>query len=154
MKGNVYEDIVTLYTDGACSGNSGKGGWAALLICEGQSREIRGFKSITTNNQMELTAAIRGLQLLKRPCEVQLFSDSAYLCNAFNEGWLAKWQHNGWFTQNNHPVANKDLWMELLNLSRIHNITWYKVKGHSDNQFNNRCDKLARLSIKDQKTII
>lgn len=154
-----YEPIgwsweVYIYTDGACSGNPGPGGWAAILLCSGKSREIRGYEPVTTNNRMELMAAIQGLQALTRPCDVHLFTDSAYLCNAINQKWLDKWQRNGWVNSNKQQVSNRDLWNLVLELSSIHKITWHKVKGHADNQLNNRCDELARLSIQDQSTVL
>lgn len=139
--------IVEIYTDGACSGNPGIGGWAAVLLFKGKEKEISGAESLTTNNRMELTAAIEGLKALKYPCQVHLFSDSAYLVNAFNNGWLTKWQHNGWRNSRKDPVENRDLWETLLDLSQIHDITWFKVKGHADNQYNNRCDELAVAAV-------
>jgi len=138
---------VDIYTDGACSGNPGPGGWAAVLIYNGKEKELCGGKKDTTNNQMELTAAIEGLKALKVPCRVRLYSDSAYLVNAFNNGWLKKWQSNGWRTSKKEPVENRDLWEELLALSRIHEIDWIKVKGHADNEYNNRCDRLAVAAV-------
>ena len=134
---------VDIYTDGACSGNPGPGGWACILIAQGVEKEASGFEPATTNNRMELTAAIKALNLLNRPCNVRLYSDSAYLISAFNEGWLDNWQRNGWRNTTGNPVSNPDLWKELLRLSEIHDVTWIKVKGHSDNEYNNRCDKLA-----------
>jgi len=139
---------VTIYTDGACSGNPGPGGWGALLQFGSQAREISGFEADTTNNRMELTAAIEALQALKESCNVTLYSDSAYLVNTFQKGWLTKWQLNGWKTANKGTVENQDLWKKLLELNRLHSISWVKVKGHSDNEYNNRCDKLARDEIK------
>ncbi|HHT47053.1 MAG TPA: ribonuclease HI [Firmicutes bacterium] len=135
---------VIIYTDGSCKGNPGPGGWAALLIYNDHKKEIYGGEKHTTNQRMELKAAIEGLKALKEPCEVELFSDSAYLINAFKQGWLEKWQHNGWKTAAREPVENQDLWRELLKLCRYHKARWIKVKGHSDNEFNNRCDHLAQ----------
>ena len=140
---------VEIYTDGACTGNPGPGGWAAILFCKGASREIHGFSAWSTNNQMELMAAIMGLHALNMPCKVKLYSDSAYLCNAFNNGWLKRWQRNGWVNKKREPVANRELWEQLLKYADIHQIVWNKVKGHSDNIYNNRCDELARLEIKN-----
>lgn len=134
---------VNIYTDGACSGNPGPGGWGTILVYQGKEKELWGFEQETTNNRMELKAAVEGLKALKYPCRVQLYSDSAYLVNAFNKGWLRKWQANGWLTSRKEPVENQDLWRMLLNLSADHEIDWIKVKGHSDNEYNNRCDKLA-----------
>ena len=136
-------DEVTIYTDGACSGNPGKGGWGAVLIYNNIEKQISGAEYDTTNNQMELTAPIEALKLLKRPCKVTLYSDSAYLINGFTEGWIYNWQKNGWKTANKKDVKNKELWMQIYNFTQIHKITWIKVKGHSDNKYNNICDKLA-----------
>ncbi|MBE3579509.1 MAG: ribonuclease HI [Caldanaerobacter subterraneus] len=146
MKNN--DEIVEIYTDGACSGNPGPGGWAAVLIYKGIKREISGFEENTTNNRMELKAAIEGLKALKRPCKVNLYSDSSYLINAFNEGWIEKWQKNNWLKSDKTPVENQDLWKELLEVSKPHQINWIKVKGHSDNEYNNLCDRLAAEQIK------
>ena len=134
---------VKIFTDGACSGNPGAGGFCAILIYNGNEKIVSGYEAQTTNNRMELTAAIKGLQALKEPCCVKLYSDSAYLVNAFNLGWIADWSRNGWRNSQNKQVKNADLWEQLLNLSEINNITFIKVKGHSDNEFNNRCDKIA-----------
>ncbi len=138
---------VVIYTDGACSGNPGPGGWGAILMYEGNKKEISGGKKDTTNNVMELTAAIEGLKLLKFPCVVDLYSDSAYLVNAFNQGWIYNWQKNNWKTAGKDPVKNKEIWEELYKLTKIHKVNFIKVKGHSDNEFNNRCDELARKAI-------
>ena len=134
---------VMIYTDGACSGNPGPGGWAAIIIAQGVEKELSGFDVDTTNNRMELIAAIKALKALKRPCRVQLYSDSAYLVSAFNENWITNWQKNGWKNAAKMPVANRDLWQALWEEHLRHEITWYKVKGHADNEFNNRCDKMA-----------
>ena len=143
---------VRIYTDGACSGNPGVGGWGAILFYKDQMREMSGFEENTTNNKMELTAAIKALERLKEPCEVELYSDSAYLVNAFLEGWLTKWQMNGFKSSNKKPVQNVDLWQKLIELNNTHKITWIKVKGHADNVYNNRCDALATGEIsKHQK---
>ena len=139
---------ITIYTDGACSGNPGPGGWGALLQFGPHTREISGFAPDTTNNRMELSAAVKALENLKEPCRVTLYSDSAYLVNTFQKDWLTKWQRNGWKTSNKGPVENQDLWQQLLQLTAKHPVQWVKVKGHSDNEFNNRCDKLAREEIK------
>ena len=139
---------VEIYTDGACSGNPGIGGYAAILMYNGHEKEISGVEQDTTNNRMELTAVIEGLNRLKEPCEVNLYSDSAYVVEAFLQGWVYSWGLNGWRTANNKEVKNIDLWKKLLELNKIHKITFIKVKGHSDNQFNNRCDKLATGEIK------
>lgn len=134
---------VTIYTDGACSGNPGPGGWGAILMAAGKSREISGGEPHTTNNRMELTAVIKSLALLTRPCEVELYSDSAYVVNAFNHNWIEGWQRKGWVNSAKDPVANKDLWEQLLELCKVHKVCFVKVKGHADNEFNNRCDELA-----------
>ena len=134
---------VTIYTDGACSGNPGPGGWGAILSSGGRSREISGGEAHTTNNRMELMAVIKSLELLTRPCDVELYSDSAYVVNAFTQGWIEKWQRTGWTNSAKKEVANKDLWVALIELCKIHKVTFKKVKGHADNEFNNRCDELA-----------
>lgn len=141
---------VEIYTDGACSGNPGPGGWGCVLIYGDQEKELSGFVPDTTNNRMELLAAIQGLSALKMPCDVSLFSDSSYLINAFVKGWIEKWQINGWKTASKQPVENQDLWQELLRLTKLHTIRWNKVKGHADNPYNNRCDALATGQIKAQ----
>lgn len=142
---------VDIYTDGACSGNPGPGGWAAILLAGGHCKELSGYEDDTTNNRMELTAALMGLKALNQPCRVSLHSDSAYLISAFNQNWLAKWQINGWKNAAKQDVSNPDLWQALLDMSRLHDITWIKVKGHSDNHYNNRCDELAVLEIKKHR---
>ena len=139
---------VMIYTDGACSGNPGPGGWAAVLSYGEHSMEISGFEAHTTNNRMELTAPIRALAKLNAPCEVELYSDSSYLINAFTKGWLASWQKRSWIKSDKKPVENQDLWQELLKLTAIHKVKWIKVRGHADNPLNNRCDELARAAIK------
>lgn len=141
-------DNVTIYTDGACSGNPGPGGWGALLMSGNNKKEISGGKKDTTNNIMELTAVIEALKLLKHPCKVDLYSDSAYVVNAFLQNWIYGWMKNGWKNSNKEEVKNKELWQELLNLTNVHDVTFHKVKGHSDNEYNNRCDELARDGIK------
>lgn len=138
---------VTIYTDGACSGNPGVGGWGAVLFHKNIMKEISGCEEETTNNRMELTAAIMALNKLKEPCEVELYSDSAYLINAFNEDWITKWQMNNFRNANKKPVLNVELWQKLIEFNSIHKITWIKVKGHADNKYNNRCDELATGEI-------
>lgn len=143
---------VQLYTDGACSGNPGAGGWGAILIYNGHERELCGGEKQTTNNRMELMAVIKGLQALKYACRVEVYSDSAYTVNAFVNGWISAWEKNGWKKADNKAVLNVDLWQELLKLSQKHELTFKKVKGHADNEYNNRCDALARGAIpKDSK---
>ena len=139
---------VDIYTDGACSGNPGKGGWAAILIYHGHEKEIAGNYPETTNNRMELFAIINALLQLKEPCEVTLYSDSAYSLNPFLEGWIDGWVANNWKGTDKNPIKNVDLWKALLIETNKHKVTFVKVKGHSDNEYNNRCDKLARGEIK------
>ena len=134
---------VTIYTDGACSGNPGPGGWAAILMAGGAKKELSGGEKDTTNNRMELMAVIEGLNALKRPCKVDIYSDSAYVVKAFEQNWIDKWIRNGWKNSAKAEVANSDLWKRLLELTSTHNVTFHKVKGHADNEFNNRCDELA-----------
>ena len=139
---------VTIYTDGACSGNPGPGGWGSILMYKETKKEISGAKPDTTNNVMELTAVIEGIKLLKFPCKVKLYSDSAYVVNAFNQKWIYGWLKNGWKNASKEPVKNKELWQELYSLTKTHEVEFIKVKGHSDNEYNNRCDELARNAIK------
>lgn len=133
---------IDIYTDGACSGNPGKGGWAAILIYNGIEKEISGGYPETTNNRMELFAIISGLKALKERCEVTIYSDSAYCVDAFNNNWI-----DGWIKKNWKEVKNTDLWKTLLMLTKKHQVCFVKVKGHSDNEYNNRCDALARKEI-------
>ena len=139
---------VIIYTDGACSGNPGPGGWGTILMYKDNKKEIFGGKKDTTNNVMELTAVIEGLKLLKFSCKVKLYSDSAYVVNAFNQKWIDGWIKNGWKNASKEPVKNKELWQELYDLTQKHEVEFIKVKGHSDNEYNNRCDELARNAIK------
>ena len=136
-------DEVTIYTDGACSGNPGPGGWGAILMLGENRKEISGGSENTTNNIMELTAVIEALKILKRPCKVNVYSDSAYVVNAFLQKWIYGWMKKGWKTPGGDPVKNKELWQELYGLTKIHEVTFNKVKGHADNEFNNRCDEMA-----------
>ena len=138
---------ITIYTDGACSGNPGPGGWGAILMFGDYKKEISGGNKNTTNNIMELTAVIEALRLVKYPCKIKLYSDSAYVVNGFLQGWIYNWVKKGWKTADNKPVKNKELWEELYNFTKIHEIEFIKVKGHADNEFNNRCDELARSAI-------
>lgn len=135
---------VKIYTDGACSGNPGPGGWAAVLIFGLHTKEISGFELATTNNRMEMTAVIQGFRTLKEPCEVTIYSDSALVVRAFNDGWLDSWQKNNY---KQGKVKNIDLWRALLEAIKPHQVKWVWVKGHSDNEINNRCDELARQAI-------
>ena len=139
---------VVIYTDGACSGNPGPGGWAAILMAGSAKKELSGGEANTTNNRMELMGVISGLKALTRPCNVEVHSDSAYVVNAFSQNWIGKWASNGWKNSAKADVANTDLWKELLELTKIHNVTFVKVKGHADNEFNNRCDELAVMESK------
>lgn len=136
---------VIIYTDGACSGNPGPGGWGSILMMGDNKKEISGGSANTTNNIMELTAVIEALKMLKRPCKVNVYSDSAYVVNAFVQKWIYGWMKKGWKTAGNEPVKNKELWQELYDLTKVHDVTFNKVKGHADNEFNNRCDELARM---------
>lgn len=134
---------VTLYTDGACSGNPGPGGWAAILQYKDLQREISGGEPRTTNNRMELTAVIRGLEALKEPCIVELWSDSKYVIDALSKGWARSWQQRGWIKSDKKPALNPELWEQLLALADQHQLHCHWVKGHDENQYNNRCDALA-----------
>ena len=138
---------VTIYTDGACSGNPGPGGWGAILMCGANKKEISGYNKDTTNNIMEITAVIEALKLLKYKCEVEIFSDSAYVVNAYNQKWIDNWKKNNWKTADNKSVKNKELWQKLDNLVSEHSVKFIKVKGHADNEWNNRCDELATGEI-------
>ena len=140
---------IDIYTDGACSGNPGPGGWGVVLIYQENKKELSGYQPETTNNRMELFAAIQGLSALKESCAVNLYSDSSYLVNAFEKQWIEKWQRNGWKTSTKSPVENQDLWKLLLIHVRKHQVRFIKVKGHSDNQYNNRCDEMAVAAIKN-----
>ena len=139
---------VTIYTDGACSGNPGPGGWGAVLLFGPHRKELSGYEPETTNNRMELTAAIEALSALNRPCDVDLYTDSAYLCNAFLQDWIGNWLKKNWKKADGKPVENQDLWQRIVHFTQIHSITWHKVKGHGDNEHNNRCDQLATGAIK------
>lgn len=144
---------VEIYTDGACSGNPGPGGWAAILTYKDKRSELSGYEAHTTNNRMELMAAIRALRALKEPCAVRLYSDSTYLVNAFEKKWLENWQKRNWLTAAKKPVENQDLWQELLELSATHAVEWVKVRGHADDPGNNRCDELARGEIRQHANV-
>jgi ribonuclease HI len=134
---------VKLYTDGACSGNPGKGGWGAILIYGEYKKELCGGEKETTNNKMELTAAIQGLSALTEPCEVMLYSDSKYLIDGMTKGWAKSWQSKGWRKSDGKPALNVDLWEKILELDQKHKIEYIWVKGHAGNEFNERCDTLA-----------
>lgn len=143
---------VDIYTDGACSGNPGIGGWCAILIYNGIEKTISGFNKQTTNNRMEVFAIIQGLAALKERCEVTIYSDSAYAVNAIENGWLESWKRNGWRTGDNKEVKNIDLWNDLSLRMSEHNVRFVKVKGHADNEYNNLCDKTARAEIDKCRT--
>ena len=134
---------VTLYTDGACSGNPGPGGWGAILEYMGHKREMSGGERDTTNNRMELTAVIRGLSALKEPCIVELYSDSKYVIDGLQKGWAKSWRAKNWIKSDKKPAFNPDLWEVLLELTEKHQIHYHWVKGHADNPMNNRCDEMA-----------
>ncbi len=138
---------ITLYTDGSCIGNPGPGGYAFILIYGDLKKEFSGYEPNTTNNRMELTAVIKGLNQIKEPCDVTIYTDSAYVLNAFEQNWIVNWQLKGWRTANKKDVLNKDLWLQLLDAMERHTVHWVKVKGHTDNELNNRCDILARGEI-------
>lgn len=138
---------VTIYTDGACSGNPGMGGWAAVLIYKTAKKEISGYEKETTNNRMELMAVIQGLKAVKSGWVCEVFSDSQYVVDAFNKGWLSSWQANGWKTASKSEVKNVDLWKELIYEVNRHSVEFVKVKGHADVELNERCDELARAEI-------
>ena len=134
---------VDIYTDGACSGNPGMGGWGAILVYNGTEKEICGSDAQTTNNRMELTAVIKALDALKEPCSVTLTTDSKYVCDAINQQWVYNWKRNGWRKPDKKPALNVDLWEELLALLEKHSVKFVWVKGHNGNPYNERCDKLA-----------
>lgn len=143
---------VILYTDGACSGNPGVGGWGAVLIYGNAEKRISGAEASTTNNRMEMTAVIEGLNCLKESCIVDIYSDSAYTVNAFENGWIYNWKKNGFKKADNKPVLNVDLWEKLIELTETHKVKFIKVKGHADNEYNNICDKLATDAVKNFKS--
>ena len=138
---------VIIYTDGSCLNNPGVGGWACVLIYNGNEKHLSGAENNTTNNRMELMAIIKSLEALKEKCIVYIHSDSSYVINAFNQNWIADWQKKGWKNSQKKEVLNKDLWLKLLSLTNFHQVNFIKVKGHSDNEYNNRCDELARGEI-------
>ena len=134
---------IHIYTDGSCDTTSGDGGWAYLLVYNGHKKEASGFEASTTNNRMELIAAVKALETLKEPCEVTLTTDSQYLRKAFTDGWLKNWQRNGWKTASKDPVKNKDLWLILLDLAKQHEINWKWTLGHAGHTENERVDEMA-----------
>ena len=136
-----------IWTDGACSGNPGPGGYAGIVMCDGRGKNVFGARANTTNNRMEILAVIKSLEILKVKCNVVLHSDSAYVCNAINNKWLESWQLHSWKNSDKKPVLNRDLWEQLLDLLEKHQVQFVKVKGHADNKFNNECDEMARNAI-------
>ena len=142
---------VTLYTDGACSGNPGPGGWGAILCCNGAEKALSGGEDSTTNNRMELTAVIKGLEALKEPCVVELYSDSKYVIDALEKGWAWGWKKRGWVKNDKKPALNPDLWETLLALTQKHEVRCHWVKGHAENPMNNRCDAMAVAEWKKRK---
>lgn len=145
---------VDIFTDGACSGNPGVGGWGAILRFNGKEKVLKGGEMSTTNNRMELTAAIKGLSALNQPCEVTLYSDSQYLVNGMTKGWAKSWQKNGWKKADRKPAVNPDLWQRLLDLTATHEVTFVWVKGHNDHPENERCDELAVSEVKRLKGLL
>ena len=145
---------IEIFTDGACSGNPGVGGWGSILRYKGKEKEISGAEKSTTNNRMELTALLKALECLKEPCEVLAYSDSKYLCDAVTKGWAEKWQKNNWIKSNKKPALNTDLWDKLLKLLEIHEVKLTWVKGHAGHPENERCDKLATGEIEKMKSKI
>ncbi|MBE6931902.1 MAG: ribonuclease HI [Ruminococcaceae bacterium] len=141
---------VTIYTDGACSGNPGPGGWGAILRYGAHEKELSGGHPETTNNRMELTAVIRALEALKEPCRVELYTDSRYIVDAIEKGWLHSWQKNGWRKADKKPALNVDLWQQILELFATHEVQLHWVRGHAENEYNNRCDALAVAQYKNK----
>ena len=142
---------VSIYTDGACSGNPGKGGWGAVLVYNGTEKEMSGFEAETTNNRMELTAVIRALAALREPCLVTLTTDSKYVCDAVTKGWVYGWKKRGWVKSDKKPALNADLWEQMLAQVARHDVRYHWVKGHASNEKNNRCDELAVSEWKKRK---
>jgi len=149
LKNSLGDEMkkVTIYTDGACSGNPGKGGYGAVLIYNGTRKEISGGYNKTTNNRMEIMAVLKALEALKEPCEVLLISDSKYVVDAINKGWVFSWSKNGWMRNNKEKALNIDLWEKLLKIMSVHKVTFEWIKGHAQNIENERCDELARNAI-------
>ncbi len=143
---------VDIYTDGACSGNPGPGGWGAVLVYQGTEKEISGYDGDTTNNRMELTAAIRALEALKEPCCVNLYSDSKYLVDAMTKGWAVSWRAKGWRRSGREKAQNPDLWERILELSAVHKVNFVWVRGHDGHAYNERCDALAVAASKSGGT--
>jgi len=145
---------VEIYTDGACSGNPGPGGYGTILKYGPHEKELSGAYDNTTNNRMELMAVIKGLESLKEPCQVTLYSDSKYIVDAMTKGWVTRWRSRGWMRNDKERAKNVDLWERVLQLSDRHRVRWVWVKGHADNEFNNRCDRLAVEAIKHKPRIM
>ena len=143
---------VSVYTDGACSGNPGPGGWCAILIYNSTEKVLSGGKALTTNNEMELTAVVQALGALKERCEVELYSDSLYVVNAVNKGWIYNWRRNGWKNSKKETLPNLALWQEFDRLITEHSVTFNWVKGHADNEYNERCDRIA-VSERDRYAV-
>lgn len=144
----MSEPVVRIYTDGACSGNPGPGGWGAVLLYNGDRKELSGGETDTTNNRMEMTAVAEALRALKRPCRIRLHSDSALIINAFTQGWIENWKRRGWKKADKKPVENRDLWEAILDAMEPHNVEWIKVKGHAGIEENERADQLAVAASK------
>lgn len=140
---------ITIYTDGACSGNPGPGGYGAILMYGDNKKEISGAEVDTTNNKMEITAVIKALEMIKEPCDIEIYSDSTYVVDSIEKGWVYSWEKNNWKKADKKPVKNIELWIEMLKYLKVHNIRFIKVKGHSDNEYNNRCDRLAVEAYKN-----
>lgn len=147
INGNIFSGDkmkeIEIYTDGACSGNPGKGGWGAVLVYKGNEKQLSGAEMQTTNNRMELTAVIKALEQLKEPCKVSLTTDSKYVCDSVTKGWVYSWQKNNWRKADKKPALNADLWQELLEQLSIHDVEFHWVKGHNGHKYNEICDKLA-----------
>ena len=145
---------VQVYTDGACSGNPGPGGWGAVLRYNGVEKELSGGERETTNNRMELCAVIFALEALKEPCEVELYSDSQYVCNAISRGWLKGWVKNNWIKSDKKPVKNTDLWKKLLPFLKTHEVTMHWLRGHAGHPENERCDELATTAADGEDLLV
>ena len=145
----THVKAVTIYTDGACSGNPGPGGWAAILMFGEHERVITGYEKLTTNNRMELSAVVEALAALKEPVRAAVHTDSAYIANAFNQNWIEGWLRRGWKTSHKKPVKNRDLWERLIELTKTHTVEFVKVKGHADDDLNNRVDGLAVMALEN-----
>lgn len=152
-KESSLHEQIELYTDGACSGNPGPGGWGCVLISNQRKRRLSGYASHTTNNKMELMAVIAGLNCLRKSFSVRIVTDSKYIHNAFSHHWIENWQKNNWKTATKEPVKNKELWQSLIELEQKHTISWEWVKGHSGHEYNEMCDEIAKQAIKNRHGI-